>query len=385
MAMEFGKLNFAVGFNRTSAFVLDANSYFEDLASAEAAAATACEVGSADSAYYFGQLIIVKTASTVGLYQITNDKKLKEFGAATSAEDLLKRVEALESKAGLAFTNDGKMILASETVDGFMSHEDKAKLNKIPETAEANKIDTVKVNGVEISPDATKAVDLTLKAKGQTADVTGMTATIKAVQKLTGDLAHEADTVTSTGTFTPEGTVEGTSTAAGDVGVTLTNNIISSLKTEGTLPSFTEGKFTPASLVYATSEEFCKSGMKARLGDKSVDPKEEECLVFEDVTDKGTASVITSFNGGSKAADTFGKGTLPVFEEKTVGATATFTGKASAITATFAGTAGDISVSGQYQKANKGTLAATPEDTAVTITGGSVTIADAVVEQTNKA
>ena len=46
MAMEFGKLNFAVGFNRTSAFPLDANSYFEDLASAQAAAAGAAEVGS---------------------------------------------------------------------------------------------------------------------------------------------------------------------------------------------------------------------------------------------------------------------------------------------------------------------------------------------------
>ena len=34
MAMEFGKLNFAVGFNRTSAFPLDANSYFESYAEA---------------------------------------------------------------------------------------------------------------------------------------------------------------------------------------------------------------------------------------------------------------------------------------------------------------------------------------------------------------
>lgn len=379
MAMNFGKLNFAVGFNRTSAFVLDANSYFEDLKSAEAAAATACEVGSADSAYYFGQLIIVKTASTVGLYQITNDKKLKEFGSASSAQDLLKRVEALESKAKLAFTDDGRMILASATVDGFMSHLDKAKLDAIPDDAAANKIEAIKVNGVEVSPVA-KEVDLTLKAKGQTVDVTGLTGTVMAVQKLTGDLAHQEDTVTSTGTFTPSGTVEGSTTAAGDVSVTLTNNTISSLKTAGTLPSFTEGEFTPASLEYI-SKEFCTDAMKARIGNSG---DETECLVFEP-SSKDTASAITSFSGGSKAADTFGKGTLPVFEEKTIGATATFTGRESAIAATFAGTAGDVSVSGKYQKANKGTLAATPEETAVTITGGSVTIADAVVEQTNKA
>lgn len=379
MAMNFGKLNFAVGFNRTSAFVLDANSYFEDLNSAEAAAATACEVGSADSAYYFGQLIIVKTASTVGLYQITNDKKLKEFGAATSAQELLKRVEALESKAKLAFTDDGRMILASATVDGFMSHLDKAKLDAIPDDAAANKIEAIKVNGVEVSPVA-KEVDLTLKAKGQTVDVTGLTGTVMAVQKLTGDLAHQDDTVTSTGTFTPSGTVEGSTTAVGDVSVTLTNNTISSLKTAGTLPSFTEGEFTPASLEYI-SKEFCTDAMKARIGNSD---DEIECLVFEP-SSKDTASAITSFSGGSKVADTFGKGTLPVFEEKTIGATATFTGRESEIAATFAGTAGDISVSGTYQKANKGTLAATPEETAVTITGGSVTIADAVVEQTNKA
>ena len=360
--MNFGKLNFAVGFNRTSAFVLDANSYFEDLNSAEAAAATACEVGSADSAYYFGQLIIVKTASTVGLYQITNDKKLKEFCSASSAQDLLKRVEALEAKAKLAFTDDGRMILASATVDGFMSHLDKAKLDAIPDDAAANKIEAIKVNGVEVSPVA-KEVDLTLKAKGQTVDVTGLTGTVMTVQKLTGDLAHQEDTVTSTGTFTPSGTIEGSTTAAGDVSVTLTNNTISSLKTAGTLPSFTEGEFTPASLEYI-SKEFCTDAMKARIGNSG---EEVECLVFEP-SSKDTASAITSFSGGSKAADTFGKGTLPVFEEKTIGATATF-----------------ISVSGTYQKANKGTLAATPEETAVTITGGSVTIADAVVEQTNKA
>ena len=38
MAMDFGKLNFAVGFNRTSAFPLDANSYFESYDAAVTAA-----------------------------------------------------------------------------------------------------------------------------------------------------------------------------------------------------------------------------------------------------------------------------------------------------------------------------------------------------------
>ena len=45
MSMDFGKLNFAVGFNRTSAFPLDANSYFENYNDAVTAAAGAAEVG----------------------------------------------------------------------------------------------------------------------------------------------------------------------------------------------------------------------------------------------------------------------------------------------------------------------------------------------------
>ena len=52
MAMEFGKLNFAVGFNRTSAFPLDANSYFEKYNDAVAAAAGAAAFGAAAGAAF---------------------------------------------------------------------------------------------------------------------------------------------------------------------------------------------------------------------------------------------------------------------------------------------------------------------------------------------
>ena len=56
---DFGKLNFSTAFNPTSAFPLDARSYFTSLEAAEAAAATAKEVGSSESVYYFGQKIMV--------------------------------------------------------------------------------------------------------------------------------------------------------------------------------------------------------------------------------------------------------------------------------------------------------------------------------------
>jgi hypothetical protein len=55
MALDFGKGNRSIAFNPTSAFPLDARSYFESYEEAAAAALTAVEAGSADSVYYFGQ------------------------------------------------------------------------------------------------------------------------------------------------------------------------------------------------------------------------------------------------------------------------------------------------------------------------------------------
>ena len=96
--MDFGKLNFAVGFNRTSAFPLDANSYFESYSAAQTAAAGAATVGSSDSAYYIGQLIIVNESGKFGLYQISADKTLVKFGQASSAEDLKSQLDALAAR-----------------------------------------------------------------------------------------------------------------------------------------------------------------------------------------------------------------------------------------------------------------------------------------------
>ena len=145
MAMDFGKLNFAVGFNRTSAFPLDANSYFENYADALAAASGAAEVGSSDSAYYIGQILIVNDKSEtdnkgLGLYQITASKTLVKFGQASSADELGERVSALESQIT---TINGKLILATAEKDGFMSKEDFSKLAGIEAGAQVNIIEGV--------------------------------------------------------------------------------------------------------------------------------------------------------------------------------------------------------------------------------------------------
>ena len=168
MAMDFGKLNFAVGFNRTSAFPLDANSYFESYDAAVTAAAGAAEVGSADSAYYIGQLIIVKDAEVgVGLYQINAGKTLTKFGQASSADELAEKVSALETRCT---TIEGKLILATADKEGLMSKEDFAKLTGIEAGAQVNKIESVKVNG-EALEIADKAVNIDLSAYAKTADV----------------------------------------------------------------------------------------------------------------------------------------------------------------------------------------------------------------------
>lgn len=159
MAMEFGKLNFAVGFNRTSAFPLDANSYFEDYASAVTAAAGAAVVGSADSAYYIGQLLIVKDETAgVGLYQINAGKTLTKFGQASSADELATRVSALEARCT---TIEGKLILATADKDGLMSKEDFAKLTAIEAGAQVNKLESVKVDGTALEI-TDKAVNIDL-------------------------------------------------------------------------------------------------------------------------------------------------------------------------------------------------------------------------------
>lgn len=176
MSMDFGKLNFAVGFNRTSAFPLDANSYFEDYSLAVEAAASAAEVGSSDSAYYVGQILIVNdkaaTNKGLGLYQITSAKTLVKFGQASSADELGERVSALEGQITVI---NGKLILATSEADGLLSKEDFSKLAGIEEGAQVNVIEGVKVDGVNLQvTDKSVNIDLSsaLEPYAKSTDVT---------------------------------------------------------------------------------------------------------------------------------------------------------------------------------------------------------------------
>lgn len=76
---DFGKLNFQVAFNPTTAFPIDARCYFEGenaLSSAQAAAATAEDVGSKNTVYHYGMKLLVNQNGVYTWYQITTDKTL---------------------------------------------------------------------------------------------------------------------------------------------------------------------------------------------------------------------------------------------------------------------------------------------------------------------
>ena len=96
---DFGKLNFAVSFNPQTAFPLDARYYFSSLSAAEAAAATAVEVGSSDGTYFYGENVCVVTESSADLYIIQPDKTLKAVGSAVLGDD--KSIEIVDGKVTL--------------------------------------------------------------------------------------------------------------------------------------------------------------------------------------------------------------------------------------------------------------------------------------------
>lgn len=89
---DFGKLNFSVAFNPTSAFPLDARCYFTSLADAQAAAAKAEEAGSTNTVYYYGQKLVVVADGVVTWYTIQTDKTLREDGSGASGSASLPSV-----------------------------------------------------------------------------------------------------------------------------------------------------------------------------------------------------------------------------------------------------------------------------------------------------
>ena len=121
MAMTFGTLDFAVAFNRQTAFPLDAKSYFESLEAAQAAAASAQEAGSSETTYYYGQTIAVVENGKATLYVIQPDKTLKEVGGNILIDEnaFVKGDDGKLSLLGFANAVGGAQLVKTE--DGKVS------------------------------------------------------------------------------------------------------------------------------------------------------------------------------------------------------------------------------------------------------------------------
>lgn len=113
MALNFGKLNFSTSFNPTSAFPIDARTYFESYDLAVEAAATAEEAGSSTTTYYYGQILVVNEGGSVAAYQITPAKSLQKLAATTSTGDLAHDVTELQGKVAAL---EGKVTALEGTV-----------------------------------------------------------------------------------------------------------------------------------------------------------------------------------------------------------------------------------------------------------------------------
>lgn len=112
---EFGKLNFSVAFNPTSAFPLDARCYFNSLALAKAAAATAETAGSTNTAYYIGQKLLVDDGTTAKWYTIQPDKTLLEDGTGGSGGTSFTTDETLTLENGVLKVNTTNDVAADNT------------------------------------------------------------------------------------------------------------------------------------------------------------------------------------------------------------------------------------------------------------------------------
>lgn len=121
MAMTFGTLDFAVAFNRQTAFPLDAKSYFESLEAAQTAAASAQEAGSSETTYYYGQQIAVVESGKATLYVIQPDKTLKEVGGNILIDEnaFVKGEDGKLSLLGFADAVGGAQLVKAE--DGKVS------------------------------------------------------------------------------------------------------------------------------------------------------------------------------------------------------------------------------------------------------------------------
>lgn len=104
MAMTFGKGNRSIAFNPTSAFPLDARSYFESYQAALEAAGRAAMAGDTNTEYYFGQTVVVVEGGTATPYIIQPTKELVPLALDDGSKIVINANQ-------FAFNDKGQLIL----------------------------------------------------------------------------------------------------------------------------------------------------------------------------------------------------------------------------------------------------------------------------------
>lgn len=106
---EYGKLNFSVAFEPTSAFPLDGRTYFESMEAAEAAASSAGPVGSTETKYHYGMTLTVCENDDVSQWVIMPDNTLVRVSMSiTLSEEAYLELESSGSlKPGIFYVIEG--------------------------------------------------------------------------------------------------------------------------------------------------------------------------------------------------------------------------------------------------------------------------------------
>lgn len=120
MAMKYdasmikSKLGWSNSFNPNAAFPLDFRQYFGSLEAAQAAAATAVDFGSTDSAYHYGMQLFVFDGTAATTYLINGDNTLIEIGANTGNAPMLFVADQTEMLA-LVDIEPGQQVYREDT------------------------------------------------------------------------------------------------------------------------------------------------------------------------------------------------------------------------------------------------------------------------------
>lgn len=174
---NFGKLDWALEFNRTGKFPLDRSSMFGSYADALAyAKQDGTDIRKIGGTSYVGQIISVfgpgadGATDEIAAYIITavgSGASLMKFAQSSASGDVEEEIQKLAVRITEV---EGKLKVASAEADGLLSKENFAKLLGIAEGAQVNVIESVKVNGKALEI-ADKVVNIDLSAYAKTTDV----------------------------------------------------------------------------------------------------------------------------------------------------------------------------------------------------------------------